>query len=168
MARFSKVFQLLTVVLVVAVVNVYVMGAPKASTDPKKADAPATTATATDLASAENVANVKVTPVAVASEKLKLAPGSKVDFNRIFSRTEIASRATASHNFLNAKTAARDLFKAPPRVGMAPQDSDKDSGGGGSKGTWIALGVIAAVVTIAVIGLRHDRSHPGGSSAAVP
>ena len=64
MARFSKVFQLLTVVLVVAVVNVYVMGAPKASTDPKKADAPATTATATDLASAENVANVKVTPVA--------------------------------------------------------------------------------------------------------
>jgi hypothetical protein len=166
MARFSKVFQLLTVVLLVAIVNVYVMGAPKASTEPKKGDAPAKTETATDLASAENVANVKVTPAAVASEKLKLAPGSKADFNRIFSRTEIASRATASHNFLNAKTAARDLFKAPPRVGMAPQDSD--SGGGGSRGTWIALGVIAAVVTIAVIALRHDRSHPGGSSAAVP
>lgn len=157
MARFSKIFQLLTVVLVVAIVNVYVMGAPKASTDPKKADVPATTDTTTNLASAENVA--KATPVAVASEKLKLAPGSKVDFNRIFSRTEIASRSTASHNFLNAKTAARDLFKAPPRAGMAPQDSDKDSGGGGSKGTWIALGVIAAVLTIAVIGLRHDRSN---------
>ncbi len=167
MARFSKVFQLLTVVLVVAIVNVYVMGAPKASTEPKKGDAPATTATTTDLASGENVANVRVTPVAVASEKLKLAPGSKVDFNRIFSRTEIASRATASHNFLNAKTVARDLFKAPPRVGMAPQDTDKDSGGGGSKGTWIALGVIAAVLTIAVIGLRHDRSSNAGSSAAV-
>jgi len=165
MARFSKVFQLLTVVLVVAIVNVYVMGAPKASTDPKKADVPATTDTTTNLASAENVA--KVTPVSVASEKLKLAPGSKLDFNRIFSRTEIASRATANHNFLNAKTAARDLFKAPPRVGMAPQD-DKDSGGGGSKGTWIALGVIAAVVTIAVIGLRHDRSDQTGSSSPVP
>ena len=165
MVRFSKIFQLLTVVLVVAMVNVYVMGAPKASTDPKKADVPATTDTTTNLASAENVA--KVTPVSVASEKLKLAPGSKLDFNRIFSRTEIASRATANHNFLNAKTAARDLFKAPPRVGMAPQD-DKDSGGGGSKGTWIALGVIAAVVTIAVIGLRHDRSHQTGSSSPVP
>ena len=165
MVRFSKIFQLLTVVLVVAIVNVYVMGAPKASTDPKKADVPATTDTTTNLASAENVA--KVTPVSVASEKLKLAPGSKLDFNRIFSRTEIASRATANHNFLNAKTAARDLFKAPPRVGMAPQD-DKDSGGGGSKGTWIALGVIAAVVTIAVIGLRHDRSDQTGSSSPVP
>lgn len=165
MARFSKVFQLLTVVLVVAIVNVYVMGAPKASTDPKKADAPATTTTTTDLASAEKVANAKVTPAAVASEKLKLAPGSKVDFNRIFSRTEIVSRATANQNFLNGKAAPRDLFKSPPRVGMAPQDSDKDSGGGGSKGTWIALGVIAAVVTIAVIGLRHDRSEQTGSSA---
>ena len=148
-------------VLVVAVLNVYVMGAPKASTDPKKADAPATT---TDLASAENVANAKVTPVAVASEKLKLAPGSKVDFNRIFSRSEIASRATANQNFLNGKAAPRDLFKAPPRAGMVPED-DKDSGGGGSRGTWIALGVIAAVATIAVIGLRKDRSDQTGSSA---
>ena len=168
MARFSKIFQLLTVVLVVAIVNVYVMGAPKASTDPKKADVPATTDTTTNLASAESVANAKLTPVAVASEKLKLAPGSKVDFNRIFSRTEITARATANHNFLNGKTAGHDLFKAPPRTGMAPQDSDKDSGGGGSRGTWIALGVIAAVVTVAVIGLRHDRSDQMGSSAPVP
>jgi hypothetical protein len=103
--------------------------------------------------------------LAVASEKLKLAPGSKVDFNRIFSRTEIASRATANQNFLNTKAAPRDLFKAPPRTGMAPQDSDKDSGGGGSKGTWIALGVIAAIVAVAVVGLRHDRSDQMGSSA---
>ena len=161
MARFSKIFQLLTVILVVAIVNVYVMGAPKASTDPKKADAPATTESTTDLASADNVANVKVATVAVAAEKVKLAPGSKVDFNRIFSRNEIASRSTSNHNFLNAKSAPRDLFKAPPRTGRAPDDSDSDSGGGGSKGTWIALGVIAAVVTIAVIGLRHDRSNAG-------
>jgi len=164
MARFSKVFQLLAVVLLVAVVNVYVMGTPKASTDPNKADAPATTGSSTQVASAENVTPAKVT-VAVASEKLKLAPGSKVDFNRIFSRTEIASRATANQNFLNTKAAPRDLFKAPPRTGMAPQDSDKDSGGGGSKGTWIALGVIAAIVAVAVVGLRHDRSDQMGSSA---
>jgi hypothetical protein len=169
MARFPKVFQLLTVVLVVAIVNVYVMAAPKASTDPKKGDAPATNVTTTtDLASAESVANAKVTPVAVASEKLKPAPGSKVDFNRIFSRNEIASRATASHNFLNSSTAARDLFKAPPRTGMAPQDSDKDSGGGGSRGTWIAVGVIAAVATVAVIFLRRDRSDQMGSAAPGP
>ncbi len=168
MVRFSKVFQLLTVILMVAIVNVYVMAAPKVSTDPKKGDAPAATESTTDSASAENVANAKVAPAAVASEKLKLAPGSKVDFNRIFSRSEISSRATSSHNFLNANPAGRDLFKAPPRMGMAPDDTDSDSGGGGSRGTWIALGVIAAVVTIAVIGLRHDRSSNQGSSAAVP
>lgn len=165
MTRFSKVFQLLTVVLVVAIVNVYVMGAPKASTDPKKADAPTITETTTDVASTENAANAKVSPVAVASEKVKLAPGSKVDFNRIFSRTEIASRASTNHTFLNAKTTSRDLFKAPPRTGMAPDDTDNDTGGGGSRGTWIALGIIAAVVTVAVIGLRHDRSSQAGSSA---
>lgn len=164
MARFSRIFQLLTVILVVAIVNVYVMGAPKASTDPKKGDTAATTESTTDLASADNVANAKSATVAVASEKVKLAPGSKIDFNRIFSRTEIASRATATHNFLNAKSAPRDLFKAPPRTGMAPDDSDSDSGGGGSKGTWIALGVIAAVVTIAVIGLRHDRANPDAAT----
>ena len=157
MARFSKIFQLLTVVLVVAVVNVYVMGAPKASTDPKKADAPAAADSTTEIASAENVVTTHV-KLAVASEKLKLAPGSKANFNRIFSRSEIASRANTTHNFLNAKTASRDLFKSPPRMGMAPDDSDSSDGGGGSKGAWIALGVIAAVVTIAVIGLRHDRS----------
>jgi hypothetical protein len=167
MTRFTKVFQLLTVVLVVAIVNVYVMGAPKASTDPKKADTPAITETTTDLASTERAADTKVSPVAVASEKVKLAPGSKVDFNRIFARTEIASRASTNHSFLNAKTTSRDLFKAPPRTGMAPQDSDSDSGGGGSKGVWIALGIIAAVVTVAVIGLRHDRSSQSGSSAPV-
>jgi hypothetical protein len=163
MARFSKVFQLLTVALVVAIVNVYVMGAPKASTDPKKTDAPAATESSTEVAGAENVAKPKV-KLAFGSEKLKFARGSKVDFNRIFSRSEIASRATSNHTFLNSKTASRELFKAPPRMGMAPQDSDND-GGGGSKGTWIALGVIAAVVTIAVIGLRHDREIQTGSAA---
>src|SRR6476646_8818878 len=99
MARFSKIFQLLTVVLVVAIVNVYVMGAPKASTEPKKTDAPAASESTTEVASAENVTHTRI-KLAVASEKLKLAPGSKVDFNRIFSRSEITSRATASHNFL--------------------------------------------------------------------
>jgi hypothetical protein len=163
MSRFSKVFQLLTVVLVVAIVNVYVMGAPKASTDPKKSDAPAASESTTEAASAENVAPTRV-KLALASEKLKLAPGSKVDFNRLFSRTEIASRANATHNFLNAKTAGRDLFKAPPRPGMPAPDSDE--GGGGSRGTWIALGVIAAVVTIAVIGLRHDRNDQTGTAPA--
>ncbi|HEY3105072.1 MAG TPA: hypothetical protein VGJ69_15935 [Pyrinomonadaceae bacterium] len=158
MARFSKVIQLLTVILVVAVVNVYVMGAPmRLTTDPKKADAPETTETSADLARAEIAANKAVTPVAVAAEKLPLAPNSKVDFNRIFSKTEITSRATTSHNFLNAKTAARDIFKAPPRTGTVPQ-TDTDSGGGGSRGAWIAVGIIAAVLTIAVIGLRHDRN----------
>ena len=167
MARFSKVFQLLTVVLLVAVVNVYVMGAPKASTDPKKGDAPATTESNTEVASAENVTHATVT-AAVASEKLKPAPGSKVDFNRIFSRAEIASRANTTNNFLNTKASGRDLFKAPPRTGMAPQDSGSDSGGGGSRGTWIALGVIAAVATVAVIFLRRDRSDQMGSAAPGP
>ena len=154
MTRFSKVFQLLTVVLVIAIANVYVFAAPVRSTDPKKADAPETTVTKTDVASAEIATTAA--PVAVASEKLPLAPNAKIDFNRIFAKSEIKARTSANHTFFNAKVSGRDTFKAPAR---APEDDpDTDSGGGGSKGTWIAVGVIAAVLTIAVIGLRADRN----------
>ena len=155
MTRFSKVFQLLTVVLVLAIANVYVFAAPVRSTDPKKADAPETTVTITDVASAE----IATAPVAVAAEKLPLAPNAKIDFNRIFAKSEIKARASASQTFFKANVSGRNTFKAPARTGTAPQDDpDKDSGGGGSKGTWIAVGVIAAVVTIAFIGLRADRN----------
>lgn len=149
MTRFSKIFQLLTVTLVIAVVNVYVMGAPmKTGTDLKK-DTAATTA--------KDVAPISVTP-AVAAEKLRLAPGSKINFNRLFSKNEIKSKAMTSHTFLNAKMVGRDLFKAPPRTGAAPDDTNSGESSG-SKSTWIAVGVIAAVVTLAVIGLRHDRNN---------
>ena len=158
MARLSKVFQLITVVLLVAVVNVYVMGAPKGSNEPGKADTATKSEAKADTTGAE-VAKTTIAPVAVAAEKLPLVRGSKVDFNRIFSKNEITSHASASHSFLNAKTAGRDLFKAPARPGTVPQnDQGSDSGGGGSRGTWIAVGVIAAVLTVAVIGLRHDRN----------
>jgi len=130
MTRFSKVFQLLTVVLVLAIANVYVFAAPVRSTDPKKADAPETTVTNTDVTSAE----IATAPVAVAAEKLPLAPNAKIDFNRIFAKSEIRARASASHTFFNAKVSGRDTFKAPARTGTVPDDDDdKDSGGGGSK-----------------------------------
>lgn len=154
---------MLTVVLVIAIANVYVFGAPVRSTDPKKGDAPETTETKADVAGAEIATTTA--PVAVAAEKLPLAPNAKVDFNRIFAKNEIKSRAAASHTFFNAKVTGRDTFKAPARTGTVPQnDPDADEGGGGSKGTWIAVGVIAAVLTIVVIGLRHDRSERQGSA----
>jgi len=163
MTRFSKVFKLLTVVLVIAIANVYVLGAPVRSTDPKKADAPETTAPA-DVASAEIATTAA--PVAVAAEKLPLAPNAKIDFNRIFAKSEIKARASASQTFFKANVSGRNTFKAPARTGTVPQDDpDNDGGGGGSKGTWIAVGVIAAVLTIAVIGLRKDRSREGVSPA---
>jgi hypothetical protein len=163
MGRFSKVFQLITVVLLVGVVNVYVMGAPKVSKEPGKADTATNSEAKADTTGAE-VAKTTVAPVAVAAEKLPLVRGSRVDFNRIFSKSEITSHASTSHSFLNAKTAGRDLFKAPARPGTVPQNDD--SGGGGSRGTWIAVGIIAAVLTVAVIGLRHDRDSGQGSAAA--
>ena len=152
MTRFSKIFQLLTVTLLIAVVNVYVMGAPiKTGTDLKKDTASA----------AKDAAPVTVTP-AVAAEKVALAPGSKINFNRLFAKSEIKSRAMTSHTFLNAKMTGRDLFKAPARTGAAPDDTNTNEDSG-SKSTWIAVGIIAAVVTIAVIGLRHDRGPDRGN-----
>lgn len=165
MTRFSKVFKLLTVVLVLAIANVYVLGAPVRSTDPKKADVPEATATTADVAGAEIATTTA--PVAVAAEKLPLAPNAKIDFNRIFAKSEIKSHSAASHTFFKAKVSGRDTFKAPARTGTVPQnpDDDDDSGGGGSRGTWIAVGVIAAVLTIAVIGLRMDRNRDTTAAA---
>lgn len=164
MARFSKVFQLITVVLLVAVVNVYVMAAPKVSNEPSKGDTATTTEAKANTATGAEVTTT-VAPVAVAAEKLPLVRGSKVDFNRIFSKNEISSRASTGQSFLKAKMTGRDIFKAPARTGTVPQNDQNDSGGGGSKGTWIAVGVIAAVLTVVVIGLRNDRDSGQGSAA---
>lgn len=162
MTRFSRVFQLLAVVLVIALMNVYVMAAPIRSSDPKEADAPKTTETKAEATTAE-VATAKP---AAAAEKLPLAPNSKINFNRIFSRSEITSRAAADQNFLKANAAGKNIFKAPPRTGAAPQDpADDDDDDAAKKGTWIAVGVIAALVTLSVILLRKDRSDQMGSAA---
>jgi hypothetical protein len=159
MARFTKVFQLITVVLVVAVVNVYVMAAPiKVSTEPSKTDAPKTSDTKTENVATEISANKTVAPIAVAAEKLPLTPGSKINFNRIFSKNEIKARAESNHSFYTAKTSGRDIFKAPPRTGTVPPADDDDKDDNAARNTWIVVGVLAAVLTIAVIGLRHDRS----------
>lgn len=155
MTRFPKVFQLLAVVLVIAIANVYVFAAPVRTTDPNKDDAPPTTKTTAEAANIE--LTTTTTPVAVAAEKLPLAPNAKVDFNRIFSKSEIHSRTSANRTFFNAKVAGRDTFKAPARTGRAPQDQDATEADEGERSTWIAVGIIAAVLTIAVIGLRRDR-----------
>src|SRR5207248_1778456 len=82
-----------------------------------------------------------------AAEKLSLAPGSKINFNRIFSKNEIQARTGATHTFLNAKVSGRDTFKAPPRAGStAAADDDDNDDSGAKKGVWIAVGVIAVVL----------------------
>jgi len=136
------------------------MGAPiRVSTDP------ATTDTKADVVVTEVAANMTVAPVSVAAEKLPLAPGSKVNFNRIFSKSEINSRAASDRSFFKTKAAGRDVFKAPPRTGTAPQDADNDADDRAERNTWIAVGVIAVVLTIAVIGLRADRNRDTHSVA---
>lgn len=159
MARFSKVFQLMAVGLVIAVLNVYAMAAPvRVSTEPTKTGTSVTTeVTATPIAES-TVPTTTVAPISVAAEKLPLAPGSKINFNRIFSKSEIKSRAASDRGFYKASTSGRNVFKTPARTGAAPQQPDDDKDDDGERSTWIAVGIIAAVLTIAVIGLRHDRS----------
>lgn len=160
MVRFSKIFQLLAVVLVIAVVNVYVMAAPVRSPGSKESDAPKTAEPKADTTGAE----VETAKPAVAAEKLPLAPNAKIDFNRIFSKSEIRSRAAADNNFLKANATGKNVFKAPPRTGAPQNTPDDDDDDGARKGTWIAVGVIAAIVAVVVIGMRKDRSDRAGSA----
>jgi hypothetical protein len=171
-SRFTKAFQLIALVLAFSVTQVYVMAGPtKAVNDPRtpstsSANEPRTEAVAAEISSNKLAAGVassenQLAPEA-AAEKMALRIGSKTTLNRLFSKGDIAARVASGNNFLKADTSAAATFKTTSRRSSAAQTSGSsdDSDDTGRRGTWIAVGVIAAVLTIAVIGLRHDRSHP--------
>lgn len=161
-SRFTKAFQLTALVLVFSVAQVYVLGGPvKVNTDPKAketrteatmADSSSDKATVATTVSAESQL---LTPQA-AAEKMPLTAGSKVLFNRIFSKSDVQARIATGNTFLKAKANFKDTFKSPGKSFALPQD-DSDDGDGGKKGMWIAIGVVAAVLVITFIALQHDR-----------
>lgn len=170
-SRFTKAFQLIALVLAFSVAQVYVMAGPiKASNDPRtpntsSANEPRTEAVAADtssnkLATATASSENQPTPEA-AAEKMALRIGSKTTLNRLFSKGDIEARLASGNTFLKANTSAAATFKTTSKQTSSTKSSSSDeSDDTGRRGTWIAVGVIAVVLTIAVIGLRHDRSHP--------
>jgi|GEM_PF-1518803 len=170
-SRFTKAFQLIALVLAFSVAQVYVMAGPvKASNDPRtpntsSANEPKTEAVAADtssnkLASATASSENQLAPEA-AAEKMALRIGSKTTLNRLFSKSDIEARVASGNTFLKADTSAAAMFKTTgSQTSSTKSSTSDDSDDTGRRGTYIALGVIAIVLTIAVIGLRHDRSHP--------
>jgi outer membrane scaffolding protein for murein synthesis (MipA/OmpV family) len=173
-SRFTKVFQLTALVLVFSVAQLYVIAAPvKANTDPKAKETASTSQPRSELALADSSADKTATATTLsaesqmltaeaAAEKMPLTAGSKALFNRIFSKKDMAARIATGNTFLKAQATFKDTFKASSAMNFArPQtdsDSDDDSDSG-KKGMWIAAGVVAAVVVIAIVGLRHDREN---------
>jgi hypothetical protein len=169
-SRFTKAFQLIALVLVFSVAQVYVMAGPiRVSTDPKAIDPSTTSQPKSETAvMAESAGNKTAAATAIsaasqllipgaASERMPLTAGSKTTLNRIFSKRDVEARIATGSTFLKAKASFAESFKSPSKNMPSPQndsgsDDDKDS-----RGVWIAVGVIAAVLTIAIIGLRHDR-----------
>jgi hypothetical protein len=172
-SRFTKAFQLIALVLAFSVTQVYVMAGPiKAINDPRTPNTSSVNEPKTEAVAAEISSNKLATGVAssenqlapeAAAEKMALRIGSKTTLNRLFSKRDIAARVASGNNFLKAETSVAATFKTTSRNSSAAQTSGSsdDSDDTGRRGTWIAVGVIAVVLTIAVIGLRHDRSHPG-------
>lgn len=162
-SRFTKAFQLTALAVTFAVANVYVMAAPaRLGTDPRSTDPsgnqPKAEKVMTEAATPETALSDGQSQTAeAASERMPLTAGTKKVLTRIFSRQGIETRAAAGSTFLKASTSSASMFKAPAKYNAVPQDDDTESGGGGSKGAWIAVGVIAAVLTVAIIGLRMDR-----------
>ncbi|HEX8888273.1 MAG TPA: hypothetical protein VF779_03810, partial [Pyrinomonadaceae bacterium] len=100
----------------------------------------------------------------VASEKMPLTAGTKSVLTRIFSKQNVEARAATTSSFLSAKTNFADTFKTSANTQTSGQSGNNDSEGHGSRSTWIAVAVIAAVLTVAVVALRHDRSHPDAAT----
>jgi hypothetical protein len=171
-SRFTKAFQLIALVLAFSVAQVYVMAGPvKAINDPRtpntsSANEPKTEAVAADISSNKlaTASSENQSAPEAAAEKMALRIGSKTtSLNRLFSKRDIEARVASGNNFLKAETNfAAATFKTTSRQTSSTQTSGSsdESDDTGRRGTWIAVGVIAAVLTIAVIGLRHDRSHP--------
>ncbi|HYJ45851.1 MAG TPA: hypothetical protein VEV81_04485, partial [Pyrinomonadaceae bacterium] len=172
-SRISKMVQLTALVLAFSVMNVYVMAAPlRTPTDPRTTDAsanqPKSEKVVVETAGDRTVAEDQQLPTQAAAEKMALRAGSKSALTRIFSKKDVEARAAAGTSFLNTKTNFAETFKTPAKNTAAPQSSGQtssdDSDHSGRRSTWIAVGIIAAVLTIAVIGLRHDRSHPDAAN----
>lgn len=167
-SRFTKVFQLTALVLVFSLAQLYVVAAPvKANTDPKAKETASSSQPRSELALADSSANKttisaesQMLTAEAASERMPLTAGSKALFNRIFSKKDMATRIATGNTFLKAQASFKDTFKASSAMNFARPQTDTDSDDdddSGKKGMWIAAGVVAAVVVIAIIGLRHDR-----------
>ena len=151
-SRFTRAFQLIALALVFCVANVYVMAAPlKTNTEPGATDKSNVTQPAAEKEAAATPADPQA-----ASERMPLTAGTRTVLSRIFSKKDVQSRLASSAGFVNVKSSAGDMFKAP-RKALVPQDDDDDDDNG-RRNMWIVVGVLAAVITIAVIGLRADRN----------
>lgn len=161
-SRFTKAFQLIALVLAFSVVQVYVMAGPiKSTTDPRTTDAAAGQPKAE---AAENSGKVTTTESLLptpeaAAEKMALRIGSKSVLTHLFSKSDVEARLAASRTFLKAQTSLAESFKAPRRAQTSTTTGTSDNSDNGRRSTWIAVGVIGAVLAVAIIGLRHDRSN---------
>lgn len=161
-SRFTKAFQLIALVLAFSVVQVYVMAGPiKSTTDPRTTDAAAgqpKAETAENSGKVTTTESLLPTPEA-AAEKMALRIGSKSVLTHLFSKSDVEARLAASRTFLKAQTSLAESFKAPRRAQTSTTTGTSDNSDNGRRSTWIAVGVIGAVLAVAIIGLRHDRSN---------
>lgn len=164
-SRITKAFQLIALALALSVLNVYVMAGPiRTPTDPKTTDASASQPTAEKVVAEKASEKTAPATTQVASEKMPLTAGTKSVLTRIFSKQNVEARAATTSSFLSMKTNFADSFKTKANAQTSGQSSTSDSDDHGRRGTWIAVGVIAAVLAIAVIGLRHDRGPGRGNN----
>jgi hypothetical protein len=166
-SRFTRAFQLIAMVLVFTMVQVYVMAGPiKGNTDPNtsagqpKAATVATDSSSNKIAATKATSENQLTTPEAAAEKTALRIGSKSALSRIFSKQDVAARIASENTFLKTSASLAGTFKTPAAQTSSTQtnnqsgdDDDKDR-----RSTWVAVGIIGAVLAIAVIGLRHDRN----------
>jgi len=168
-SRITKAFQLIALALAFSIFNVYVMAGPiRTPTDPRTTDASANQPGSEKIVAEKTSDKTAAAETQVAAEKMPLTAGTKSVLTRIFSKQDVAARAATTNSFLSTKTNFADTFKSPAKNNTNAQTSgqsgNSDSDDHGRRSTWIAVAVIAAVLTIAVIGLRHDRSHPDAAT----
>ena len=158
---FTRTFRLTALVLLIAVMQVYVLAHPRATsiTSATKNSESVNKPVVTD----HHVNFIKQNQVTsqgqLASERsVTFAPKSPMSL--AFNRTSV-ERAAAKTTFLKIKKGTYDLMMSPKGQTSGTSDDSDDDSDGDRKTLYIASAIVIGAAVALFIGFRHDRDDDG-------
>lgn len=158
---FTKTFRLVALVLLIAVMQVYVLAHPRATSttyatkNSESVNKPVVTDHQLNFIKQNQVASQGQ----LTSERnVTFAPKSPLSL--AFTKMSVEKSATKT-TFLKVKKGTYDLMMSPKGQTTTDDDDDGDDDDGDRKALYIASAIVIGAAALAFIGFRHDRDDDG-------